>query len=188
MVALQVLGCNLLSVIKQYDYRGIPLDLVRRIVRQVCMVRRRELSTPSLAPYGMSADQADSDRTRCVSGQGLDFLHRRCQIIHTDLKPENILLELPLELDEATLAVTPGVQGLAPQQQQVPLAAGAGSGGGKKRDSKGSGQIQKDAAKASGAGAKEDLVMTADQKKRMKKRMKKKQQKAKKKVRDGAGM
>ena len=34
---------------------------------------------------------------RMIKGicKGLDFLHRRCQIIHTDLKPENILLQFP---------------------------------------------------------------------------------------------
>lgn len=26
--------------------------------------------------------------------QGLDYLHRKCRIIHTDIKPENILLEM----------------------------------------------------------------------------------------------
>ena len=31
----QVLGDNLLSLIKAYDYRGIPLPLVRHITRQV---------------------------------------------------------------------------------------------------------------------------------------------------------
>jgi serine/threonine protein kinase len=34
--------------------------------------------------------------------QGLDFLHRKCRIIHTDLKPENVLLQFPhqMETDE----------------------------------------------------------------------------------------
>ena len=34
--AAQVLGDNLLSLIKMYDHRGIPLPLVKRITRQVC--------------------------------------------------------------------------------------------------------------------------------------------------------
>lgn len=35
---LQVLGCNLLSVIKHYDYQGIPIPTVKRIIRQACVV------------------------------------------------------------------------------------------------------------------------------------------------------
>lgn len=58
-----MLGCNLLSVIKAFNYRGIPIPAVKRMIKGVC--------------------------------KGLDFLHRRCQIIHTDLKPENILLQFP---------------------------------------------------------------------------------------------
>jgi serine/threonine-protein kinase SRPK3 len=50
-----MLGCNLLSVIKAFNYRGIPIDVVKKMTAGVCM--------------------------------GLDFLHRRCHIIHTDLKP-----------------------------------------------------------------------------------------------------
>lgn len=54
------LGCNLLTVIKMYKYKGIPIPLVKILTKQILI--------------------------------GLDFLHRRCSIIHTDLKPENILL------------------------------------------------------------------------------------------------
>lgn len=53
-----MLGCNLLSVIKAYNYRGIPIPVVKNMIRGMCM--------------------------------GLDFLHRKCSIIHTDLKPENV--------------------------------------------------------------------------------------------------
>lgn len=55
-----MLGVNLLSVIKAYNYRGIPLPVVKNMIRGMC--------------------------------KGLDFLHRKCQIIHTDLKPENVLI------------------------------------------------------------------------------------------------
>lgn len=55
-----MLGCNLLSVIKAYNYRGIPIPVVKNMIQGIC--------------------------------KGLDFLHRKCQIIHTDLKPENVLL------------------------------------------------------------------------------------------------
>ena len=55
-MVFSMLGCNLLSVIKAYNYRGIPIKAVKRMTRGIC--------------------------------RGLDFLHRKCSIIHTDLKPE----------------------------------------------------------------------------------------------------
>lgn len=59
-MVFSMLGCNLLSVIKAFNYRGIPIPVVKNMIRGIC--------------------------------RGLDFLHRKCQIIHTDLKPENVLL------------------------------------------------------------------------------------------------
>ena len=62
-MVFSMLGCNLLSVIKAHNYRGIPINVVKTMIRGCCM--------------------------------GLDFLHRKCHIIHTDLKPENVLLQFP---------------------------------------------------------------------------------------------
>lgn len=59
-MVFEVLGHNLLKLILKSNYRGIPLNNVRRIIRQVL--------------------------------QGLDYLHRKCKIIHTDIKPENVLI------------------------------------------------------------------------------------------------
>ncbi len=59
-MVFSMLGCNLLSVIKAFNYRGIPIPVVKNMIKGIC--------------------------------KGLDFLHRKCQIIHTDLKPENVLL------------------------------------------------------------------------------------------------
>jgi serine/threonine protein kinase len=59
-MVFSMLGCNLLSVIKAYNYRGIPIPVVKKMIKGIC--------------------------------KGLDFLHRKCHIIHTDLKPENVLL------------------------------------------------------------------------------------------------
>jgi serine/threonine protein kinase len=66
-----MLGCNLLSVIKAFNYRGIPLPAVKRMIKGIC--------------------------------KGLDFLHRKCQIIHTDLKPENILLQFPDQIGASSI-------------------------------------------------------------------------------------
>ena len=33
VMAFEVLGKNMLSLIKKYDYRGIPIPLVRRIAK-----------------------------------------------------------------------------------------------------------------------------------------------------------
>lgn len=59
-MVFEVLGHNLLKLILKSNYRGIPLNNVRKIIRQVL--------------------------------QGLDYLHRKCKIIHTDIKPENVLI------------------------------------------------------------------------------------------------
>ena len=59
----EMLGVNLLSVIRRYEYKGVPMEAVRNFAKQLC--------------------------------QGLDFLHRKCGIIHTDLKPENVLIKTP---------------------------------------------------------------------------------------------
>ena len=37
VMAFEVLGKNLLSLIKKYDYQGIPLNIVREITRQCLM-------------------------------------------------------------------------------------------------------------------------------------------------------
>lgn len=69
-MVFSMLGCNLLSVIKAYNYRGIPLPVVKKMVKGVA--------------------------------KGLDFLHRKCNIIHTDLKPENVLLQFPGQIDSVS--------------------------------------------------------------------------------------
>lgn len=69
-MVFSMLGNNLLSVIKAYNYRGIPIPVVKNMIRGIC--------------------------------KGLDFLHRKCQIIHTDLKPENVLLHYDGSAEELT--------------------------------------------------------------------------------------
>ena len=62
-MVFSMLGCNLLTIIKAYNYRGVPIGGVKKMVKGIA--------------------------------KGLDFLHRKCDIIHTDLKPENVLLQFP---------------------------------------------------------------------------------------------
>ncbi|KAG7661027.1 uncharacterized protein J8A68_005399 [[Candida] subhashii] len=62
VMVFEVLGENLLGLIRRYKHRGIPIMFVKQIAKQL-----------------LSA---------------LDFLHRKCGVIHTDLKPENILIEI----------------------------------------------------------------------------------------------
>ena len=61
-MVFEILGVNLLEIMKRYDYKGIPLPIVRRMTKQVLI--------------------------------GLDYLNRKCRIIHTDLKPENVIVAL----------------------------------------------------------------------------------------------
>ncbi|KAI2504060.1 hypothetical protein MHU86_10422 [Fragilaria crotonensis] len=81
-----MLGCNLLGVIKAFNYRGIPMPVVQKFVKGICM--------------------------------GLDFLHRKCNIIHTDLKPENVLLQFPNQMAPSEQSDA-GVQ--EAEQQRNPL-------------------------------------------------------------------
>ena len=62
IMVFEILGVNLLEIMKRYDYKGIPLPIVRTMTKQVLI--------------------------------GLDYLHRKCRIIHTDLKPENVIVAL----------------------------------------------------------------------------------------------
>jgi len=73
-LAFETMGRNLLSLIKQHDYQGVPFNMVRCITKQ-CLL-------------------------------GLDFLHTKCNIIHTDLKPENFLLAPETDFDIDTIQVT----------------------------------------------------------------------------------
>lgn len=62
VMVFEVLGENLLGLIRRYKHRGIPIIFVKQIAKQLLAA--------------------------------LDFLHRKCGVIHTDLKPENVLIEI----------------------------------------------------------------------------------------------
>lgn len=61
-MVFEVLGENLVSLMRRYHYKGLPSKLVKQITVQVMLA--------------------------------LDYLHRKCGIIHTDLKPENVLIKI----------------------------------------------------------------------------------------------
>lgn len=61
-MVFEVLGENLLALIKKYEHRGIPVMYVKQIAKQLLL--------------------------------GLDYMHRKCGVIHTDIKPENVLMEV----------------------------------------------------------------------------------------------
>lgn len=62
VMVFEVLGENLLGLIRRYKHRGIPIVFVKQIAKQLLA--------------------------------SLDFLHRKCGVIHTDVKPENVLIEI----------------------------------------------------------------------------------------------
>lgn len=62
VMVFEVLGENLLALIKKYEHKGIPVIYVKQIAKQLLL--------------------------------GLDYMHRKCGVIHTDIKPENVLMEL----------------------------------------------------------------------------------------------
>ncbi len=91
-MVMEVLGCNLLRLIKAYDYRGIPVCWALCFwffYMQLTRSRQRlRVQIPLLK------------RILRQTLEGLHYLHSECKIIHTDIKPENILLCLtPAELD-----------------------------------------------------------------------------------------
>ena len=134
-MAFRMLGCNLLSVIKAYNYRGIPIPVVKNMIRDIA--------------------------------QGLDFLHRKCEIIHTDLKPENVLLEFPSELKLAAadnLSAASGLDFEAIEGQNVPAEA-----------NKQSEEVTIEELEA----AIQNPNTSAEERKRLKKKLKKRRQKQK---------
>lgn len=136
-MVFSMLGCNLLSVIKAYNYRGIPLKAVKRMIRGICM--------------------------------GLDFLHRKCRIIHTDLKPENVLLQYPHQInaeEEIQLGLTSLALDAAPVRSSSTMAV---------------------SAIARLEAALNDPEVSLDEKKRIRKRLKKKRLKERKRSANVSG-
>lgn len=93
-LVFEVLGDNLLALIKHYDYRGIPTGMLRRMSRQIL--------------------------------EALDYMHTRCQIIHTDLKPENVMLTEAIRPQRAALVAAARAGELT--EACLPPASAPGSG------------------------------------------------------------
>ncbi|KAL7489239.1 hypothetical protein ACHAW6_014869 [Cyclotella cf. meneghiniana] len=139
-MVFSMLGCNLLSVIKAHNYRGIPIPAVKRMIKGVC--------------------------------KGLDFLHRRCQIIHTDLKPENILLQFPDQI-------------CPPSDFQYD---DAGEDHAEDDDTTGNNSQQEGMSIEELEAMIKNSKISADEKKRLKKRLKKKRQKERRKQASGVDL
>lgn len=126
-MVFSMLGNNLLSVIKAFNYRGIPIPVVKNMIRGIC--------------------------------KGLDFLHRKCQIIHTDLKPENVLLHF----DGSEDAMNKAFAGMSLANSDGPTQS---------------------IEELEAILAKGDL--TPNERKKLKRKLKKKRQKERRKASDGA--
>ena len=132
-MVFSMLGCNLLSVIKAFNYRGIPIPVVKNMIRGIC--------------------------------KGLDFLHRKCQIIHTDLKPENVLLLYDQGDSNGTGKLT---------NSMARLNIGNDSGSiGNQRLAESIKELEDELQNSN---------LTPAERKRLKRRLKKKRQKARKKI------
>ncbi|EJU05906.1 kinase-like protein [Dacryopinax primogenitus] len=90
-MVFEVLGENLLGLIKRHQNKGVPHHMVKQIAKQILL--------------------------------GLDYMHRKCGVIHTDLKPENVLVcidnveeVIRAELENTPTAVPTKLVGVPPSR------------------------------------------------------------------------
>ena len=106
--------------------------------------------------------------------KGLDFLHRRCQIIHTDLKPENILLQFPDQICPPILE--PGEDHAEEDEEEGD------------DDTTGNNSQQEGMSIEELEMALANPKLSPEERKKLKKRLKKKRQKERKKAASGASL
>ena len=143
-----MLGVNLLSVIKAFNYRGIPIPVVKNMVKGMC--------------------------------KGLDFLHRKCNIIHTDLKPENVLL---LYDDQETNDNNNGADNLT--GSMAGLTIDGNSNRSNNSNNNNNSNTEHHRLAESIKELEDDLLnpnLSQTERKKLKRRLKKKRQKARKKI------
>jgi serine/threonine-protein kinase SRPK3 len=159
-MVFEMLGENLLSVIKKYDYKGIPLDIVKRYTFQICqgldfLHRHASIIHTDLKPENLLISEPPP------------------------VPPEDFVKALvemgPIKSKKAATTVTSAASGdAASSGKRKGNRKGKGKKGGK-GDNRGG-----PAAAAGGGGS-------VEAKKRMKKRQKKKRQKANRKGGDANG-
>ncbi|KAI8472103.1 MAG: Serine/threonine protein kinase SRPK1 [Monoraphidium minutum] len=140
-LVFEVLGDNLLALIKAYDYRGLPLPIVRNIGRQVLAA-------------------LDFMHGRC------GILHTDLKpenIMLTDtLAPRRWEMELPPVPPPAPARPAGGGGGAQQQQQQQQQGSGDGGGGGLTKNQKKKAK-RKQAKAAAGSGGAEGSEATASE-------------------------
>lgn len=141
-MVFSMLGCNFLSIIKAFNYRGIPIPVVKNMIRGIC--------------------------------KGLDFLHRKCHIIHTDLKPENVLIIYEEDgNDNNDSGITGSLARLS--------IGGSGSGSGRNNTSSSEHNRLAESIKEL-EDSLQNKKLSQTERKRLRRRLKKKRQKARKKI------
>ena len=140
-MVFSMLGCNFLSIIKAFNYRGIPIPVVKNMIKGIC--------------------------------KGLDFLHRKCNIIHTDLKPENVLIIYEEDGDDNN---DDGITGSLAR-----LSIGGSSGSNHNNNSSSEHNRLAESIKEL-EDSLQNKKLSQTERKRLRRRLKKKRQKARKKI------
>uniref|UniRef100_A0A7S2RKS9 non-specific serine/threonine protein kinase n=1 Tax=Rhizochromulina marina TaxID=1034831 RepID=A0A7S2RKS9_9STRA len=179
-MVFEMLGANLLSLIKRYDYQGIPIPTVRRITKQICkglmfLHEKCRIIHTDLKPENILVSPATED-----------VLQVREKAVEAAFKARSVTKGLsPEEGQSLPLPPPPiasGTSSTAPLSASSPVSPGMTPG-------------SSDAAVASAStieeimavlGNAEALGLTSDERKKLKRKLKKKKQKQKLKDKEAA--